>query len=99
MGDGATVSVFHDPWLVGDVSYIATHPNEELKDITVQILMNVDSKSWDQDILQELFSTNEVRTIISIPLSSRRVGDEWVWKYCRNNQRKQESSCDLEYSI
>ena len=45
MGDGATVFVFNNPWLSGDISYIATHPNEELKDITVQSLMNVDSKS------------------------------------------------------
>ena len=83
VGDGATVFVFNDPWLAVDVSYIATHSNEELKDITVQSLMNVDSKSWDEDILRELASTNEVRTILSIPLSSRRVGDEWAWKYER----------------
>ena len=55
MGHGATVSVFNDPLLLGDVSYIATHPNKELKGITVQSLMNVDSKSWDEDILRELF--------------------------------------------
>ena len=45
MGDGAIVSVFNDPWLLSDVSYIATHPNEELKNITDQTIMNVDSKS------------------------------------------------------
>ena len=83
MGNGARISVFNDPWLPSDVSYITTHPNEELKYFTVQSLMNVDNKSWDEDILRELFSVDEVRTILSIPLSSRRVGDEWVWKYER----------------
>ena len=83
VGDGATVFAFNNPWLPSDVSYIATHPNEEVKDITVQSLMNVDSKSWDEDILRKLFSIDVVRTILSIPLSSRRVGNQWVWKYER----------------
>ena len=29
------------------------------------------------------FFMDEVRTTLSIPLSFRRVGDEWVWKYER----------------
>lgn len=45
-----------------------------------------ESKQWDIQLLNDLFSSEEVELIRSLPLSLRNVGDRRIWHYERNGK-------------
>uniref|UniRef100_A0A803NKE8 Reverse transcriptase domain-containing protein n=1 Tax=Cannabis sativa TaxID=3483 RepID=A0A803NKE8_CANSA len=80
IGAGTTVSIMNDPWLP-DINpfVISNHP--ALMHQSVSSLMRIYSRSWDDDIIQDLFEERDQALIYSIQLSDTTVEDQWYWKY------------------
>ena len=82
MGSGDTISVWNDAWLPS-----TTHPRIEaqvvpgFKDMKVSALIDLATKKWDLNMLNGLFTTQEVELISSIPLCPNVVEDVVVWPF------------------
>ena len=42
--------------------------------------MECDGKFWDEDILNDLFSSKDKDLILTVPLSTKDVEDRWFWQ-------------------
>ena len=47
----------------------------------VSELIDQASCSWDQQLLQQIFTPMDVEVIANIPLSTRTQADFWAWQY------------------
>ena len=79
IGDGEDTMVWKVPWLPDDShGFIATDEYPQLKNIKVSSLMSAD-KSWDVDLLNDLFCDRDVDLITRIPIPLRDTRDSWYW--------------------
>ena len=82
VGSGDTISVWNDAWLPS-----TTHPRIEaqvvpgFEDMKVSALIDLATKKWDLNMLNGLFTTQEVELISSIPLCPNVVEDVVVWPF------------------
>ena len=82
VGSGDTISVWNDAWLPS-----TTHPRIEaqvvpgFEDMKVSTLIDLATKKWDLNMLNGLFTTQEVELISSIPLCPNVVEDVVVWPF------------------
>ena len=82
VGSGEAISVWNDAWLPS-----TTHPRIEaqvvrgFKDMKVSALIDPALKKWDLNMLNGLFTTQEVELISSIPLCPNAVENVVVWPF------------------
>ena len=82
VGSGEAISVWNDAWLPS-----TTHPRIEaqvvpgFEDLKVSALIDPAMKKWDLNMLNGLFTTQEVELISSIPLCPNVVEDVIVWPF------------------
>ncbi|XP_031099899.1 uncharacterized protein LOC116004105 [Ipomoea triloba] len=80
VGNGASISVWKDPWLPNHSSPFVLSPViEQLNDIKVESLMNVQKTDWEVDILKDLFMETDVDHILKIPIAETLTEDKIVW--------------------
>ncbi|KAM6569605.1 hypothetical protein CsatB_017590 [Cannabis sativa] len=80
IGDGTTVNITQDSWLpeANNPFVISDHP--ALEGQMVHCLFSVGQRSWDLDVIQELFGERDRQLILSIQLSDRVERDSWYWR-------------------
>ncbi|PKH47875.1 hypothetical protein CRG98_050412 [Punica granatum] len=81
IGDGATTSVWIDPWIPGKLGHKASPktnvvPNLELK---VCDLMLLHPKRWNVPLIRNLFEQDTVDNILKIHLSQEDYEDSTLW--------------------
>ncbi|XP_024156084.1 uncharacterized protein LOC112164076 [Rosa chinensis] len=82
VGDGATISLWDDPWVSVPYSFRPfSTVMEGTESWRVADVIDYEDKEWLTDVLGELFTRGEVDTIASIPLSIRGAADRWVWHF------------------
>lgn len=52
---------------------------QELADTRVCDLMQLNVKTWDEEILSDLFNTRDAQLIGNVPLSIQDKRDSWLW--------------------
>lgn len=68
VGNGQDIDILQTPWLsVASDPYVQTH-NVALIDQKVSSLMTVGERSWDVDLIMDLFEERYKEIILSIPL-------------------------------
>uniref|UniRef100_A0A803NGT2 Reverse transcriptase domain-containing protein n=1 Tax=Cannabis sativa TaxID=3483 RepID=A0A803NGT2_CANSA len=79
IGTGAITNILTDPWLPDlQQPYVTSfHPGLEGK--TVASLMQINHRSWDVDVLSDLFNERDKDLIVGIPLSQHEAPDCWFW--------------------
>ncbi|KAM6568954.1 hypothetical protein CsatB_016939 [Cannabis sativa] len=79
VADGSSISILKDPWLPHDTNpyVVTTHPG--LVDKQVSNLLNVGERSWDMEILNDMFEERDISLIKNIQLSSSSFVDSWCW--------------------
>ncbi|GMI73050.1 hypothetical protein HRI_000974300 [Hibiscus trionum] len=83
IGDGSTVRVWSDFWVPSD--YPRKLQAQSPTNVTfVSELIDNGSMTWKEDMIRGLFSPQDARKILSIPLSSSNVLDSKVWCGERN---------------
>ena len=81
IGDGNTIRIWDDPWILDLQGFIpkpkgGINPDEIL---LVSQLLNSDHNAWDIHKLKQWFEDSEIELILKIPLSSCVVEDGWTW--------------------
>uniref|UniRef100_A0A803QIZ4 Reverse transcriptase domain-containing protein n=1 Tax=Cannabis sativa TaxID=3483 RepID=A0A803QIZ4_CANSA len=79
IGNGASTNILTHPWLPStENKYVSsTHPG--LISNTVSSLFFMDPRTWDVDIIRDLFPTQEANIILGLPLSPHASDDCWSW--------------------
>ncbi|KAM5550969.1 hypothetical protein ABKV19_027359 [Rosa sericea] len=82
VGDGTNISLWDDPWVPIPYSFRPfSTVMEGTESWRVADVIDYDEKEWLTDVLGELFTSGEVDSIASIPLSIRGAEDRWVWHF------------------
>uniref|UniRef100_A0A803QPB9 Reverse transcriptase zinc-binding domain-containing protein n=1 Tax=Cannabis sativa TaxID=3483 RepID=A0A803QPB9_CANSA len=79
IGSGASVSILLDPWLPMGSNPFVILDHQGLVDKKVASLMSVGEKSWDLEILDDMFVERDKNLIMSIQLSDSTEEDLWYW--------------------
>ncbi|XP_060972464.1 uncharacterized mitochondrial protein AtMg00310-like [Cannabis sativa] len=69
IANGTAVSILHDPWLPNDSNPFVLSTNPGLVDQYVSSLMITGERSWDVELLNDMFEERDVNLIRSIQLS------------------------------
>ena len=79
IGDGKTVCIKEDKWLPDQVYNSVTSPLPSIPpDAKVSLLIDEASRSWNDEVVRQLFLPHEVKKILSIPISSRLPHDSLI---------------------
>ncbi|XP_060974078.1 uncharacterized protein LOC115695073 [Cannabis sativa] len=79
IGNGSTVSILLDPWLPDPLNPYVLSDHPGLLNHNVSSLFSGQSKSWDIDVLNDLFADRDKNLILSIQLSEHPITDKWHW--------------------
>lgn len=80
IGDGEDTMVWKVPWLPDERNgFISTDEYNQLENIKVSHLMSVDDKSWDIELLNDLFCARDIELIRRTPIPMRESRDSWYW--------------------
>ena len=80
IGDGKSTSIYNDDWLLGRGSAKVVSPHAPtLEGAQVAALINLDSMTWNQNMLQQYFLSFEADHIKSIPLCWTLQDDCLIW--------------------
>ena len=70
------------PWLpCKQNGFLMTEVPDQLRDITLQSLMQVNQRVRDEEILQDICNDRDRLLITQIPLLMRDRDDEWFWMF------------------
>lgn len=83
VGLGTNIKIVGQPWLPDDQNSYVTSISPALCDNTVSNLLSLDSKTWDEDILRDLFNDRDQQCIRSIKLNEEEGEDILYW--CKEN--------------
>ena len=80
IGDGKSTSIYNDNWLLGRGSAKVVSPHAPtLEGAQAVALINLDSITWNQNMLQHYFLSFEADRIKSIPLCWTLHDDCLIW--------------------
>ncbi|KAH0722646.1 hypothetical protein KY290_005300 [Solanum tuberosum] len=81
IGNGFNTRIFNDPWLpVGQSLVIHSIPDENLWELRVADIIDWDTRTWNTNKLETLFSIDEIDCITRIPLGFALRDDQWLCK-------------------
>lgn len=87
IGSGASTSILNEPWLPngecigGDIT--GAH---FVQNITINNLMNLYDKSWNEKVIRQVFSVDIAEKILQTPLLGQVPEDCLIWKAERNGR-------------
>ncbi|XP_060974183.1 uncharacterized protein LOC133039333 [Cannabis sativa] len=79
IGTGSSTSILHHPWLPDSGNPYITSSHIGLIGHTVSSLFSIDERSWDTDLVRDMFNDRDANLILSIPLSFSASSDFWSW--------------------
>ena len=81
IGSGASISILNEPWLTNG-EFISSHvPGaHSIHNFTINSLMNLYDKSWNEQVVRQVFSADIASKILHTPLISQVEEDRIVWK-------------------
>ncbi|XP_030930993.1 uncharacterized protein LOC115956857 [Quercus lobata] len=85
IGDGKSINVYNDSWLPGKGSKKILSPKSgALEGARVAALINPNTRTWDQNVLQQHFLSFEVSRIQAISLCWTDQDDCLIWPGCKD---------------
>ncbi|KAM6589465.1 hypothetical protein CsatA_012070 [Cannabis sativa] len=79
IGSGDNVSILLDPWLPDPSNPFVQSDHPALRNQNVSSLFSVHSKSWDFDIINDLFDERDKNLVLSVQLSGSATDGKWCW--------------------
>lgn len=100
IGNGHSVRIWKDKWICRPPSNkILSNPTLLAPISTMDALINEKTKCWKENLIKQLFSTEEVKLITSTPLSICGREDKEVWIKSKNGQFNVKSAYHLQRAI
>ena len=82
IGDGKQIFIEMDPWLPDNkCGFTSTVLSEHVQYAPISSLMVRSTRTWDHDILNDIFDDRDKNLILKIPPSERRTVDLWYWMH------------------
>lgn len=82
IGDGRSTKIWQVPWLPCPLNgYLTTEMPDELKDTTVENLLEDNHREWDIEVLQDICNERDRELIKQIPIPRISKDDSWFWLF------------------
>ena len=81
VGNGESISITSDPWLIDDENPWVTSIHPVLCGAKVASLLQVGRLAWDEELLRDIFNARDLSCILNIPLCANNVIDQWFWRF------------------
>ncbi|XP_060957652.1 uncharacterized protein LOC133029176 [Cannabis sativa] len=95
IGTGTNVNILQHPWLPNLANpYVSVH-HPGLVNQFVDSLFITDSRTWDIDVVMDMFCASDAAAILGIPLSLNATRDSWSWMYENNEDFSVKSAYGL----
>lgn len=78
---GDNIDICDQPWLADEVNPYVTSESQAFAHNKVSALMCDNERSWDVDIIKDLFNERDQQCILNTPLSSRLAEDTAYWRW------------------
>jgi hypothetical protein len=100
VGDGRSIKVWGDKWLPTPTTFAVQSPPKILAKTTL-VADSIDhgTKGWNIELIQDVFSEDEARVIVGIPLSSSLPPNRMVWRGTTNGSFTVKSAYHLGKEI
>jgi len=84
---GASISILNEPWLLNG-EYISSNiqGTHFVHNFTINSLMNLYDKSWNEQVVRQVFSVDIADKILHTPLISQVDEDKIIWKAERHSR-------------
>ncbi|KAL8148634.1 hypothetical protein AgCh_005843 [Apium graveolens] len=79
VGSSKDINILHQPWLADVEHPYISSTTLGLEDAKVVSLMNMDSKSWDVELISDMFNDRDKLCILNIPFSADMNIDKLYW--------------------
>ncbi|PNY16580.1 ribonuclease H, partial [Trifolium pratense] len=87
IGNGKDVHIWNDKWLPAQDKFKVWSPVSNLApNAMVSDLINLETKMWDKNLVQNCFNSFEAEQILNIPLSWRLPADKLIWHWEKNGE-------------
>lgn len=80
------VNIQNDVWVLGPSDGRLKFQNIDIWYTSVSDLIDIDTFTWKNDVIKELFGADQLNRILSIPLVSNAHMDEIVWRRDRTGE-------------
>jgi ribonuclease HI len=95
VGDGTTINIWDDPWLPRLWSRRPITPKGKSIISKVSELIDPNTGSWDKNLVQDIFWSQDANMILAIPLFED-FEDEWAWHFENSGQFSVKSAYRLK---
>ncbi|KAL8125183.1 hypothetical protein AgCh_012747 [Apium graveolens] len=80
IGLGNSVNIVGQPWLLDENNPFVTSTVQGLQNHKVSLLMSMDHRGWDEEILSDMFHTRDQQCIRRINLTESSEEDEFYYR-------------------
>lgn len=81
VGDGRSIRIWGDRWLPTRVTHAVQTPINSMEDTSmVEKLIDKEQSGWNSTLVRHIFSPDEAKVILNIPLSPFYPPDRIIWK-------------------
>ena len=82
MGDGENIGIWKDRWLPQPSIFRVLSPPAFLpNDTKVSSLIDSNNGEWNESLISQFFSPEDIACILGIPLSEHKPRDRIIWAY------------------
>ena len=100
MGDGASIHVTKDRWILNHPTNMVLHPPlEEEWEWWVADLIDWRFKTWNREFIEANFHREDAKAILSMPLSCRNASDLLMWLHTKNGEYTMRSGYHIARGI
>ncbi|XP_030478649.2 uncharacterized protein LOC115695716 [Cannabis sativa] len=93
------MQITSDPWLPVLDRPTPNPVVQGLENFTVSSLFQANNRSWDVDVVQDLFSPEDAALILGIPLIASAIDDSWYWVAEKNGFYSVRSAYNMLHSM
>lgn len=87
IGSGAPISILNEPWLPdGECIGSDVAGAHFVQNVTINNLMNLYDKSWNEEVIRQVFSIDIANKILQTPLLAQIPEDRLIWKVERHGK-------------
>ena len=101
IGNGADISVWHDPWVpwINGFKPLPKHGNVEQTPLLVSQLIDQESFAWKTNIIKDLFDPESAKAILFIHLPTASRPEKLIWLQNPNGKFSIKSAYQLTTQI
>ncbi|MCH79971.1 hypothetical protein A2U01_0000733, partial [Trifolium medium] len=85
IGNGANVPIWKQPWLRDETcAFVTTEVVAGRENMNVGDLINHNTRTWNIELIHQIFNPRDASEIIKIPLNLLQSDDVPIWRFSRN---------------